>query len=161
MKFTLKLLAFVILLSTAALPAHAAPVLFGWGGEKIAKVMDLPDTPDFRMDSGEYIDVGYRYKQLTIFFIPVWNYDEHWCGYIGRDNRYLSLDRSDLADLVATAGLQLSDSPSKPFWDAVGGKLLIGFILLAYFGLQIRGRSPQRETMDGHEAPAGGEGVGA
>jgi len=118
-----------MLLMCAAVPqvrAGGIPIIWSWGGEKIIKVMDLPDEPDFLSKDGKHIDIGYRYKQFAIFLIPIWNYDEHWCGYIGSDSEYLDLGRDDLA---AATKQRIPDSASLPLWDSVGGKLAATLVL--------------------------------
>ncbi len=128
-------------------PAYSAPVFYSWGGEKIIKIMDFPDSSDLQRLDGNYVDAGYRYQQVTIFFIPVWNYNEKWCGYIGNDNEYLDLDRQSLSELAEAAGLSLPESPSLPFWDSIGGKLLLGVILLMYFGYKGSGAEKKGEEI--------------
>lgn len=117
---------------------NATPVVFEWGGEQIVKVMDLPNTPSFQRADGSYADVGVRYKQVAIFFVPVWNYDVKWCGYIGSDKEYLDLDKDDLSELAEAASLKLPDTPSLPLWDSIGGKLVFGLVLALYFGYQAK-----------------------
>jgi|TARA_B100001971_G_C18172753_1_gene528156 hypothetical protein len=125
---------------------HAKFIFFGWGDEKIVKVMDYPNTDDFYIekdylnevfkgyditfDSFRYLDLGYRMQQITIFFIPIWNYNGKWCGYIGSDSYYLTtLD----FDFISSAyGLSIPNKPKLPFWDEYGGKLLLGAILALY-----------------------------
>jgi len=109
--------------------ADAIPIFFSWGGEKIIKVANFPDTEGFKTLEGKHLDAGYRYKQISLFFIPVWNYDGKWCGYIGESDHYLDISKTDLADL---ASINLPDSPSLPFWDSYGGKLLLLGILLVF-----------------------------
>ncbi len=126
---------FLLLFSVS--PTYAAPVIFGFGGEKIVKVADLPDLPEFT-DNGQHFDAGFRFKQLTIFFIPIWNYDEHWCGYIPSDpDHYLDLDYDDLAQLASAASVAIPDDPALPFWDQYGGKLLFLAIALLYGGYRL------------------------
>ena len=119
----------VMLLCTSA---YAKPVLFGWGGERIIKAMEFPNNPNFQTPSGEYIDAGYRYQQITVFFLPLWNYNEKWCGYIGSDESYLDLNRDELAVLAAEADLTLPTNVTIDAWDSIGGKLtfIIGLLLL-------------------------------
>lgn len=111
----------------------AIPLFFSWGGEKIVKVTDFPNNPDFQTETGEYIDAGYKYKQVTIFFIPVWSYGGEWVGYIGSDKQYWQIGYSDLKEAAESAGLELSNSKIS-FWDAIGGKILFIFLLVVYFG---------------------------
>ena len=105
--------------------ARSAPVFFGWGGENISLVTDFPNTADFQTVDGKYVDAGVIYKQLTLFFLPAWNYDIRWVGYIGSDIHYVQLDRTKLEDLAQNAGLALPQEPSLPGWDAYGGKVIL------------------------------------
>ena len=94
--------------------------------------MEFPNNPNFQTPSGEYIDAGYRYQQITVFFLPLWNYNEKWCGYIGSDESYLDLNRDELAVLAAEADLTLPTNVTIDAWDSIGGKLtfIIGLLLL-------------------------------
>ena len=134
-KLMLSIFATVVLLSFSSV---ASAQFFGWDSEKIIKVMDFPDDDRFQMPMGEYMDAGYIYKQVTIFFVPVWNYDARWVGYVGSDERYLELDRSELQEFAVTAGLELPDSPSLPFWDSIGGKIVFILLVLIWLGFQLR-----------------------
>lgn len=120
-------------LLTTARSAHAGiPVFFSWGGEKVVKVGDFPDTEDFKTSDGKYLDPGYRYKQISIFFVPIWNYGRRWCGYVGDSRTYLDLSKDDLEVFANAAGLKLPATPSLPFWESYGGKLLF-VVVFAFF----------------------------
>ncbi len=108
--------------------------------------MDLPDSSTFQRPDGKYIDVGYRYQQFTILFIPVWNYNEKWCGYIGSDKEYIDFDKGALSEFAGTAGLKLPDNPSLPLWDSVGGKLLFGLILTLLHSKKILSSADKKEV---------------
>jgi hypothetical protein len=112
--------------------AHAAkaPVLFSWGGEKIIKVAAFPDTEDFKTRAGKHLDAGYRYKHISIFFIPIWNYGGTWCGYVGDADHYLDLSKTQLDALARSVGLSLPANPSLPLWESFGGKLAFGVLAL-------------------------------
>ena len=128
-----KLLTIFALLTFYGTAQAKKPVLFTWGGETIEKVADFPNTFDYRSTDGYNVDAGYRYKQVTLFFIPIWNYDMEWCGYIS-DALYLDIDRAQLDQLSKAAGVQLPDDFPISFWDKYGGKLvfvgLFGVLLL-------------------------------
>ncbi|WP_204153576.1 hypothetical protein [Leptolyngbya sp. CCY15150] len=126
----------ILATSTPAYARRRAPVIISWGGERIIKVADFPDTDIFRTTDGRYIDPGYRYKQIKLFFIPVWNYGGQWCGYIGTTEQYLDIDKAQLDVFAGFGGIQLPDTPSLPSWDAYGGKLvfLSFFIILVVIG---------------------------
>ncbi len=122
---------FLALFWGGARPAHA--FFYEWDVEKIIKVIDLPNTDDFRDNDGNYVDVGIKYKQFKILFIPIWNYDKHFCGYIGSDNFYLDLSKNKLDEIAGSVNLSLPDNPQIPLWDAIGGK----FVLLLLIGVWI------------------------
>jgi hypothetical protein len=122
----------VAILVAGAGQAHAGvfPVFYSWGGEKIIKVADFPDTEEWKTREDKYLDAGYRYKQITIFFVPIWNYDEQWCGYIGHTDYYLNLNKTQLDSYAAAAGVKLPDEPGLSFWELYGGKLLVAALVL-------------------------------
>ena len=130
----LKSMLTIVFLGLLSASVQAAPVILGWGGEEIIKVADFPNTEEFENGRGEYFDAGYVYKQVTIFFIPVWNYDGKWVGYVGEKNSYLQLKKAELDRLAAKANVRLPETPALPFWDSIGGKLVFGLILLLYLG---------------------------
>ena len=86
------------------------------------------------LQSGQYVDAGFCYQQFTLFFIPIWNYDQKWCGYIGSQEQYLDIHKAGLVALANSGGESsfnlLSKPPKLPFWDAIGGKLVFGVIFL-------------------------------
>ena len=131
------LLVLVTWMTLCASEAHAGmPVFFSWGGEKIVKVMSLPDTDYYKTQDGAHIDVGYRFKQITILFIPVLNYEGTWCGYIGSDTRYMDFNKTALDDAAAKASLTISSASPIPFWDAYGGKLVLVLVVLLSIGYE-------------------------
>jgi hypothetical protein len=137
----LKLMFVIVFSVLASTSVQAVPVIFGWGGEEIIKVVDFPNTEEFENGRGQYFDAGYVYKQVTIFFIPVWNYDGKWVGYVGNNDGYLRLKKAELERLAEKANVKLPAEPALPFWDSIGGKLVFGLILLLYLGWRILSNS--------------------
>lgn len=132
-------------------------VFFGWGDEKIIKVMELPDNSDFTSADGDFIDLGYRYQQVTIFFIPIWNYNGKWCGYIGKDDYYWNLSKEDFLPYLSHYGLPMPDKPNIPFWDEIGGKLLMGFLLIGYIYFSYFAKKDENENVIDAVEDNGGE----
>ncbi len=130
LRYMLLLSFFAFLPSQVA--AKSAPVFFGWGGETVSKVADFPDTPAFQID-GDYTDAGVIYKQIHVFFLPLWNYDIRWAGYIDAST-YIPFTHAELQALANRAGVELPAKPSPPFWESYGGKLVLlivlGFVLM-------------------------------
>ena len=112
---------------------RAVEIFYDYGGDNIIKVADFPRTDDFRTQEGEHVDAGYMYKQLRIFWIPVWNYDKKWCGYIS-GQRFVPLTKDKLDEAAALARITLPDEPPVPAWDVYGGKILfLGALLVVGF----------------------------
>lgn len=113
---------------------NAAPVFFSWGGEKIVSVVDFPDTDFYKSQGGSFIDAGIRFKQITVFFIPVWNYDVVWCGYIGKNDQYIDLTYDYLKEVAGKSHLTLPNEPESAisFWDKYGGKVVVILLFIVY-----------------------------
>lgn len=134
MKKSLPFLAFLaVFLFVSARPAHAKigiPIFYSSGTEKIVKVADFPDTGMFKMDDGTLLDAGYKFKQVQLFWLPLWNYGGEWCGYEGKDDSYTILTKAQLDSFALAANVKLPESPSLGFWNAFGGKLIVIVLLI-------------------------------
>lgn len=120
--------------------ARSMPVFFSWGGETIARVMDFPNTAYYRTGDGDYVDAGVIYKQITLFFLPLWNYDVRWAGYIGSEDSYIELSQSELEEMAQHSGWVLPSQPYISGWHAYGGKLvLLAVCALVVFVARSRG----------------------
>jgi len=106
-------------------------ILISFDKEQVIKIADF--NKHYQTEDGLYIDLGLRYKQLTIFLIPIWNYDETWCGFLENSTYYLNLNHNTLLNAASTINIQIPNYPKKPFWDAIGGKILFSTILLFLF----------------------------
>ena len=121
-RYRLLVSCFSILFSMQA--SAKIPAFFQIDVEQVFKAQELPDTAYLLLEDGTYMDLGVFYKQLTVFFIPVWNYEIQWCGYVGNDTQLLILDEEALEGIVQATGLLFPNAPSLPFWPSIGGKLL-------------------------------------
>ena len=136
----IKLASLFLLLMLSTFSAHAGKdigFLYSYGGEKIFKQIELPDTEYYQYEN-TYVDIGYITKQFSVFMIPLWNYDGRWIGYINSDSDFLELPMSQLQDIARTAGTTTPKKPSLPFWDAYGGKAVGIVILLLFVGYVAR-----------------------
>jgi hypothetical protein len=133
---TLTALVFLFLaFGASAVQAKGMPVFYSSGTEKIVKAAEFPDTDDFRTQSGEYIDAGYKFKQVQLFWVPLWNYDGQWCGYVGKDDAFMEIPKPELDSLAAVAKVTLPANPSLGFWNVYSGKLIIGLLLLGVLAI--------------------------
>lgn len=114
------------------------PIFFSWGGESIEKVEEFPDNESFMSADNHFFDAGIRYKQVSIFFIPIWNYDIEWCGYIN-DQMYLDFSKEELDSFASSANIKIPNEFQLSFWTEYGGKLLFallvgGYLFISYVG---------------------------
>lgn len=132
------LIAFLLILLNSSNVEAKKPVFFSWGGEQINKIADFPDTEEYQVEGGLHFDAGCIYKQVSIFFIPVWNYDLRWCGYVEGSDGYISYSKEELDVFATAAGVTLPEEPAISFWNRIGGKLVFLLIIgafLAYVAL--------------------------
>lgn len=111
--------------------AGGIPIIYSSGTEKIVKVADFPDTEDYQLVSGEYVDAGYMFKQVQIFWIPLWNYGGTYCGWVGKDDTYMEIPKAELDSMAAAAKVTLPENPSLGLWNSLGGKVIVGVLALA------------------------------
>ena len=127
-------LACALIATTFAPQAYAAglPVVYGTQ-EKVIKVHELPNEAPFLAENGKYaVDVGYCYKQIRVFFLPIWNTNERYCGYIN-DETYTDTSREEFLEISKALSLDTAwdnGQPKIPFWDRIGGKLTLGGMVL-------------------------------
>lgn len=115
--------------------------------EKIDKVADLPDNEDYKLDNGKYIDLGVRFTVFTIAWIPVYTEKApELVGYAGGDT-YYDIPKEQLAGIMAENKLEEQKILKLSFWNAWGGKLVIGLLAL----LIIYGALPSRRKKDSPE----------
>ena len=147
------LLALSLYLATDSVEAKSSfPVFFGWGGESISKSVDFPDTPEFQIEvRGQgtvFLDAGAKYKTFTFFFLPLWNYDIQWVGYIGLSEKYLNYTRNELQEFASYANIELPQSPSPSFWHKYGGKLILLLPFIFIIMTMLRSNKTNDEAND-------------
>ncbi len=132
-------LLFIVLVFSLIIPEKADAFIWSWGGEKLIKVEDLPDTDYWVSEDASYtyLDAYVIYKQAWILWIPILNWDARYVlsSGSGGDLFYEFADTSDKAQIVSRHG---PPAGAIPFWDKVGGKMawvaiaaIFGFIKLA------------------------------
>ena len=113
----------------------AIPILISYDGEEVVNVVDLPDTDEFQVESGENIDIGYLYKSVTILFIPVWNYDGRLVATTSEKGSYYDVPEGLIKKILLVANEPYPEGPYLDFWHLFGGKLLFIAIIL-FFGIR-------------------------
>ena len=93
------------------------------GGEKISLVEELPD---FQV-KGEQVDACVVYKQFAILWVPLWNWDAQYIfAEEGAEYGFGLIDKGLLTQLEEKYG---EAADAIPYWDKIGGKLLLPIIL--------------------------------
>ena len=110
--------------------------IFSWGGDSFYKVADLPDTSQYQFNS-DFVDIGVKYSEIQLFFLPVWQYDMKYVAVIpNNSDSYYDLSNEEVMDLAASASISIPpiSQVKLDFWTAWGGKivllLLIGLIVM-------------------------------
>lgn len=123
-------------------PCHvfAGAGFFSYGGESIVQLADLPDTEEYQTPDGEYADIGYIYKSVSVFYVPIWNYDGRLVMMLSGQDSYIDIGADQIEMFALQAGVTLPPAPYLDFWQRIGGKLtfIVGVIL---FGLKLRNKS--------------------
>lgn len=109
--------------------AVAKSVFISFGGEDIKVVAPLPDDERFTTAEGDYVDVGYLYKSVSIMFLPLWNYDGRLVGASSIPGRYYNLTPDQLNEIARQAGVALPAPPYLDAWQRVGGKIVFAVVL--------------------------------
>ncbi|HTF80947.1 MAG TPA: hypothetical protein VL947_04465 [Cytophagales bacterium] len=105
--------------------------------EYIQHVADLPDDSTlYASNYNGYLDVGYKYKQFWLLWIPVWNFDGEYCLMIkGKEDVFFETTPEELKIYQEKYKLDLPENPIS-FWNKIGGKLAIGLLAaLAIYGM--------------------------
>ena len=114
--------------------AKRPPVFFSWGGDTFYKVADLPDTDQFKFNN-DLVDIGVKYSEVQIFFLPIWQYDMKYVGIIPNDNdNYYDFSEQEVLELAKSASISIPpvSQISLDFWTAWGGKIVF-VMLIALF----------------------------
>lgn len=131
----LKVLFFTALLSVLSLSISAKgriPILYG-AGETVTKVLDLPTTEEFQIQTEDgmwhHANLGILHDQFSLFYIPLYNYGiEKYVLYtdekVGEyDYTYADLSREEIR-YIQDEVEEIPLKPELPFWDVWGGKIL-------------------------------------
>ena len=97
------------------------------GGEKLSLVEEMPDNEEWEVN-GDPMDLYVIHKQLSIFWIPLWNWEPRYVmSDANMDGYYEFSEPEEIAQIEAKYG----DAASViPFWDRIGGKLIPGSIVI-------------------------------
>ena len=118
--------------------AKGIPIPVNFGGLEFSTIYDLPNTEEFTDDKGNYVNLGCAYKQLSLVWVPMWNWEVQYCFTIeGNENECYLVDKAQVEEIVGeyfTANNIELPGASPSFWNKIGGKivwlLVIGFFII-------------------------------
>jgi len=146
LKPLLVLLTLIFTAPTSLLATRKIPI-----GERevLIKVYDLPDTEEFLLPDGHYLDLATLHREFNIAYVlPLWiTKDAVLVGFDGVEESYYDIPENELDDILAKNNLDKASLLSIPFYNKYGGKivalLLIIFILYPIFPKQKNKTKPQ------------------
>lgn len=106
--------------------------------EVLTKVSDLPDTKDFLIEEGHYLDLASLHTEFNIAYIlPLWIIKEpRLVGYDQIDDTYFEIEDVLIKDILIEQKLDKASLLSLPFYNKYGGKMIAGLIIiLLIFGM--------------------------
>ncbi len=109
--------------------------------EKIVKIVDLPDTEEFQLEDGRFFDIGIKYTISHIVWLPYSNTEPIVTGYVD-DETFVELTEEEIKQIASFAKVEIPNDASASFFDRIGGKIILGILLLivvygiysSYFG---------------------------
>lgn len=109
-------------------------------GEKqvLNKVFDFPDTADYQLDNGNYLDLATLHTEFNIGnFLPLYVTEEpRLVGFDEKNELYYDIDDAELDSILAENNITRDEVNSLPFFTRYGGKLIgliiIGLIIYNY-----------------------------
>lgn len=108
--------------------------------EVINKVYDFPNTEDYQLEDGHYVDLATLHKEFNIaYLLPLYVTKEPiLVGYEPESDSYIEIDESDMDEILAENNIKKADMLKLPFYTRYGGKglalLIIAFFAYRYFG---------------------------
>jgi len=133
-KLSLLLLLFAFYCQTNFAKARI-PIPYG-EEEKIIKLVDLPDTDDFKLDDGSYFDIGSMYTKSHLLYLSYSNTEPILVGYVNEGESYVDLTAEQLAEIGKIANVEIPTEVSVSFFDKILGKLILGILgLIIIYGI--------------------------
>ncbi|MFK8044083.1 MAG: hypothetical protein AB8B72_01210 [Crocinitomicaceae bacterium] len=138
----LSILTAVLVLTSFSSHARAKiPVCFPC--EYIETTMELP--AEAAEDLGEALNIGYKYNQINILWVPIWNKDGEYCLVNEAEDTYYELSEEQKTYLTETYDASFEGSPLG-LWDKLGGKVIIAIILFIILYGYLPGRKKDDES---------------
>ena len=104
--------------------------------EKIVKIRELPNTPEFQIKDGTYYDIGVLYTKKQFLWLGYAYGETEYVGYIDSQLMYVPLSKEEWSKIAKSAKVVLPPTAEISFFDAYMSRpiLLLLLLLTAYFG---------------------------
>jgi hypothetical protein len=135
MKSKVKFILIVLILGINSAHAKFSMSLPFGTHERIVKVRDLPDTPQFQLKDDTYYDIGSMYEIKNVFGLSYSNTTAEYIGFIGGQEKYVALTPEELNAIIATTRIKIPEEAKITFFDRFVSKplLLLIFIVMGFF----------------------------
>ncbi|WP_289662808.1 hypothetical protein [Flavobacterium panacagri] len=122
----------------------AAKVKIPFGEREVLnKVYDLPNTDEFKLKDGNFMDLATLHKEFNIaYFLPLYIMEEpKIVGYDEKTEAFYDIPQNEIDEIIASQKLKKENLLQLPFYTKYGGKLVAGLII----GLLIWGSIPSKK----------------
>ena len=125
-------LASAVILSASNFLSAKAKIPIG-EREVLVKVNDLPNTEDFKLENGNYLDLATLHKEFNIAYIlPLYITEEpKLVGYDEKTEEFYNIPDEELDSILAAQKLNKEDLEKLSFYTRYGGKL-VALLLIAF-----------------------------
>jgi hypothetical protein len=123
--------ALLILVSSNSVSARAR-IPFG-SREVLNKVHDLPNTDEFKLEGGNFMDLGVFYKEFNIaYFLPLYVIEEpKLVGFDELTDTFYEIPQAELDAIIAAEKLNKEELTHLSFYTRYGGKL-VALLIIAF-----------------------------
>ena len=111
--------------------------------EVLNKVYDLPNTDEFKLKNGNFIDLATFHKEFNIAYIlPLYVTEEpKLVGFDEQTESYYDIPQNEIDAIIASQKLNKEALTKLPFYTRYGGKM----VALLIIGLMIWGAIPSKK----------------
>ena len=111
--------------------------------EVLNKVLDLPDTDEFKLKDGNFFDLATLHKEFNIaYLLPLYITEEpRLVGFDEKTETFYDIPQNEIDAILASQKVNKEDLNKLPFYTKYGGKI----VALLIIGLLIWGVIPSKK----------------
>lgn len=111
--------------------------------EVLNKVLDLPDTDEFKLKDGNFFDLATLHKEFNIaYLLPLYITEEpKLVGFDEQNETFYDIPQNEIDAILASQKVKKEDLNKLPFYTKYGGKI----VALLIVGLLIWGVIPSKK----------------